>query len=202
MVDKVKNGEPLYGNSKVSDYLQGVAARNSRYSQLFIHILPWFNAVNHDQVSHSGLLLLSWFCSCLLGFFIGIRLIDETSMELTLPSTINKLRGNLKLSAWPRLVPAKIVVLQNNVLRDLAALSDVGFCILIPPGATVIDNAKELIFKLCTFFWRNTKFVAVIHPVLDGMSKNHLGFSPSLYFGPSYFCYAIDALKFTFEFCV
>lgn len=53
MVDKVKSGEPLYGASKVSNYLQGVAARNSRYSQLFIHVLPWFNAVNHDQVSHS-----------------------------------------------------------------------------------------------------------------------------------------------------
>lgn len=52
MVDKVKKGEPLYGTSKVSTYLQGVAARNSRYSQLFVHVLPWFNAVNHDQVSH------------------------------------------------------------------------------------------------------------------------------------------------------
>lgn len=132
MVGKVKNGEPLYGTSKVSDYLQGVAARNSRYSQLFIHILPWFNAVNHDQVSHSDLLLLSRFCLCLLGSFNGIKLIDETSMELTLPSTINKLRGNLKLSDWPRLAPAKIAVLQSNVLRDLAALSDVDFSIIIP----------------------------------------------------------------------
>jgi hypothetical protein len=51
MVDKVKKGEPLYGTSQVSSYLQGVAARNSRYSQLFIHVLPWFNIVNHDQVS-------------------------------------------------------------------------------------------------------------------------------------------------------
>lgn len=51
MVDKVKKGQPLYGASKVSDYLQGVAARNSRYSELFIHVLPWFNIVNHDQVS-------------------------------------------------------------------------------------------------------------------------------------------------------
>jgi hypothetical protein len=50
MVDKVKKGEPLYGSSGVSSYLQGVAARNSRYSQLFIHVLPWFNVVNHDQV--------------------------------------------------------------------------------------------------------------------------------------------------------
>lgn len=50
MVDKVKKGEPLYGTSKVSDYIQGVAARNSRYSELFIHVLPWINIVNHDQV--------------------------------------------------------------------------------------------------------------------------------------------------------
>ncbi|KAJ5731046.1 uncharacterized protein N7483_005554 [Penicillium malachiteum] len=49
MVDKVKKGESLYGTSKVSDYLQGVAARNSRYSELFIHVLPWFNLVNHNQ---------------------------------------------------------------------------------------------------------------------------------------------------------
>lgn len=55
MVDKVKKGEPLYGTSKVSDYIQGVAARNSRYSELFIHVLPWINIVNHDQVS-----LLLW----------------------------------------------------------------------------------------------------------------------------------------------
>lgn len=51
MVDKVKKGESLYGTSQVSSHLQGVAARNSRYSQLFIHVLPWINVVNHDQVS-------------------------------------------------------------------------------------------------------------------------------------------------------
>lgn len=50
MVDKVKAGQPLYGTSTVTPYLQGVAARNSRYSELFIHVLPWFNLVNHDQV--------------------------------------------------------------------------------------------------------------------------------------------------------
>lgn len=53
MVDKVKKGEPLYGKSQMSTYLQGVAARNSRYSELFIHVLPWINAVNHDQVCGS-----------------------------------------------------------------------------------------------------------------------------------------------------
>lgn len=51
MVNKVKKGEPLYGASKLSSYMQGVAARNSRYSELFIHVLPWINIVNHDQVS-------------------------------------------------------------------------------------------------------------------------------------------------------
>ena len=50
MVDKVKKGEPLYGYSKLSPYMQGVAARNSRYSQLFIHVIPWVNTVNHNQV--------------------------------------------------------------------------------------------------------------------------------------------------------
>jgi NADH-ubiquinone oxidoreductase subunit len=51
MVNKVKKGEPLYGTSKLSEHLQGVATRNSRYSQLFVHVLPWFNIVNHSQVS-------------------------------------------------------------------------------------------------------------------------------------------------------
>ncbi|KAJ5090419.1 hypothetical protein N7532_009103 [Penicillium argentinense] len=49
MVDKVKKGEPLYGAPHMSSYLQGVAARNSRYSQLFIHVIPWGNFFNHDQ---------------------------------------------------------------------------------------------------------------------------------------------------------
>jgi hypothetical protein len=50
MVDKAKKGEPLYGYSVLSPYMQGVAARNSRYSQLFIHVIPWVNVVNHNQV--------------------------------------------------------------------------------------------------------------------------------------------------------
>lgn len=49
MVDKVKKGEPLYGESKLSPYLQGVAARQSRYSALMMSIIPWANFVNHDQ---------------------------------------------------------------------------------------------------------------------------------------------------------
>ena len=50
MVEKVKKGEPLYGKSTLSPYLQGVASRNSRYSGVFLHVLPWFNFVNHEQV--------------------------------------------------------------------------------------------------------------------------------------------------------
>lgn len=52
MVDKVKAGKPLYGESQMSEHLQGVAARNSRYSATFNHLLPWFNFANHSQVSH------------------------------------------------------------------------------------------------------------------------------------------------------
>lgn len=51
MVDKVKKGEPLYGESSMTEYMQGVAARNSRYSAMFFHALPWFNFVNHPHVS-------------------------------------------------------------------------------------------------------------------------------------------------------
>jgi len=49
MVDKAKRGEKLYGESTLTPYMQGVAARNSRYSGLFIHVIPWFNFVNHPQ---------------------------------------------------------------------------------------------------------------------------------------------------------
>ncbi|KAF7560038.1 hypothetical protein G7046_g4109 [Stylonectria norvegica] len=49
MVSKVKAGEPLYGESRLSPHLQGVAARQSRYSALFISTIPWFNFVNHSQ---------------------------------------------------------------------------------------------------------------------------------------------------------
>ncbi|KAL5120658.1 hypothetical protein ACEQ8H_001406 [Pleosporales sp. CAS-2024a] len=47
MVDKVKKGEPLYGVSDMTEYMQGVAHRNSRYSSTFSHILMWPNFVNH-----------------------------------------------------------------------------------------------------------------------------------------------------------
>jgi hypothetical protein len=51
MVDKVKKGEPLYGKSDLTPYMQGVAARNSRYSALMANVVPWANFVNHNQVS-------------------------------------------------------------------------------------------------------------------------------------------------------
>ena len=51
MVEKVKKGEPLYGTSSLSPYMQGVASRNSRYSGIWLHVIPWFNFVNHNQVS-------------------------------------------------------------------------------------------------------------------------------------------------------
>ena len=50
MVDKVKRKEPLYGHTTLSPHLQGVAARNSRYAGVFIHVIPWANFVNHNQV--------------------------------------------------------------------------------------------------------------------------------------------------------
>lgn len=49
MVTKVKKGEPLYGVSSTTPYIQGMASRNSRYSGVWLHVLPWFNFVNHNQ---------------------------------------------------------------------------------------------------------------------------------------------------------
>lgn len=68
MVDKVKTGQPLYGTSQVSPYLQGVAARNSRFSELFIHVIPWFNVVNHDQVRPSSFFVSFCYFSGFGGF--------------------------------------------------------------------------------------------------------------------------------------
>ena len=51
MVDKVKKGETLYGESTLTTYMQGMASRNSRYSGVWLHVMPWFNFVNH---SHHG----------------------------------------------------------------------------------------------------------------------------------------------------
>jgi hypothetical protein len=49
LVEKVKAGEPLYGTSTTTPYIQGVASRNSRYTGVFLHVIPWFNFVNHNQ---------------------------------------------------------------------------------------------------------------------------------------------------------
>ncbi|ROV86948.1 hypothetical protein VMCG_10768 [Cytospora schulzeri] len=49
MVDKVKRGETLYGESRLTPHMQGVAARQSRFSALFSDVVPWFNFVNHSQ---------------------------------------------------------------------------------------------------------------------------------------------------------
>lgn len=49
MTEKVKRGEPLYGQTTLTEYMQGAAARQSRYSGVFLHVMPWFNFVNHNQ---------------------------------------------------------------------------------------------------------------------------------------------------------
>jgi len=49
MTDRVKAGLPLYGESRLTEHMQGVASRQSRYSGTFLHVMPWFNFVNHNQ---------------------------------------------------------------------------------------------------------------------------------------------------------
>lgn len=49
MTDRVKKGEPLYGKSTLTEYMQGAASRQSRYSGVFLGVMPWFNFVNHNQ---------------------------------------------------------------------------------------------------------------------------------------------------------
>lgn len=49
MTDRVKQGKPLYGESTLTDYMQGAAARQTKYSGVFLHVLPWFNFVNHNH---------------------------------------------------------------------------------------------------------------------------------------------------------
>ncbi|CAK4030493.1 NADH-ubiquinone oxidoreductase kDa subunit [Lecanosticta acicola] len=51
MTDRVKKGLPLYGASTLTEYMQGAASRQSRYSGVFLHVMPWFNFVHH---SHHG----------------------------------------------------------------------------------------------------------------------------------------------------
>ncbi|KAF2000104.1 NADH-ubiquinone oxidoreductase-like protein 21 kDa subunit [Amniculicola lignicola CBS 123094] len=47
MVDKVKRGEPLYGVSGMTEYMQGVSHRNSRYAATFAQVILWPNFTHH-----------------------------------------------------------------------------------------------------------------------------------------------------------
>ena len=49
MTDRVKRGEPLYGVSTMTAYMQGAASRQSRYAGVWSHVMPWFNFVNHQH---------------------------------------------------------------------------------------------------------------------------------------------------------
>ncbi|EMC92953.1 hypothetical protein BAUCODRAFT_151335 [Baudoinia panamericana UAMH 10762] len=49
MTDRVKKGQPLYGTSTLTEYMQGVASRQSRYAGVWIGVMPWFNFVNHPH---------------------------------------------------------------------------------------------------------------------------------------------------------
>lgn len=49
MTDKVKQGKPLYGHSTMTEYMQGAAHRQSRYTGVWTHVIPWFNFVNHNH---------------------------------------------------------------------------------------------------------------------------------------------------------
>ncbi|KAI5475363.1 NADH:ubiquinone oxidoreductase 21kD subunit [Pseudohyphozyma bogoriensis] len=42
-------GKPLYGETTLSPYIQGVSHRNSVWSQLKFSVMPWFNFVNHEH---------------------------------------------------------------------------------------------------------------------------------------------------------
>ncbi|GAA6062919.1 hypothetical protein JCM10212_007150 [Sporobolomyces blumeae] len=44
-----QQGKPLYGSTDLPEYIQGVAHRNSMWSQLKFGVLPWFNLVNHQH---------------------------------------------------------------------------------------------------------------------------------------------------------
>jgi len=82
MVDKVKKHEPLYGKSTLTPYMQGVASRNSRYAGIWLHVIPWFNFVNHDQVSYANIIteVLTW--------------LTFSSTVLILPNTTYKRKRN------------------------------------------------------------------------------------------------------------
>ncbi|EIM23598.1 hypothetical protein E3Q22_00972 [Wallemia mellicola] len=48
---RAKDGKAIYGDTQLTPYLQGVAHRNSAFSQLKLATIPWFNFANH---SHHG----------------------------------------------------------------------------------------------------------------------------------------------------
>lgn len=106
MVDKVKKGEPLYGKSQLTEYMQGVASRQSRYAGLWIHVMPWFNLVNHNQVRRPSPTLshdLSLFPLFLLfpspstsKRHTPADMSQSRSTVSTLPSTTSKQRGSLR----------------------------------------------------------------------------------------------------------
>ncbi|WWD19343.1 hypothetical protein CI109_103802 [Kwoniella shandongensis] len=45
---RAASGQPIYGETELTPYLQGTAARNSTWSQLKLHAIPWFNVANHN----------------------------------------------------------------------------------------------------------------------------------------------------------
>ncbi|KZV99999.1 NUXm, NADH-ubiquinone oxidoreductase [Exidia glandulosa HHB12029] len=49
LTELARKGKPLYGMSSESTWIQGVAYRNSQWSQLFFRAVPWFNLVNHPH---------------------------------------------------------------------------------------------------------------------------------------------------------
>jgi len=49
LTERAKRGLPLYGTASDSEWVQYVAYRNSKHSQLFFHAVPWFNLVNHPH---------------------------------------------------------------------------------------------------------------------------------------------------------
>ena len=110
MVDKVKKGEPLYGTTDLTPYMQGVAARNSRFSALMANVVPWANFVNHNQVSRGH----SPSCSEVNGLC--------QSMVSTPQSTINKLsessrRRDYRKAAGEALDKSVIVVFDPTELN-------------------------------------------------------------------------------------
>lgn len=90
MVDKVKKGESLWGKSELNEHQQGVAHRNSRYTGVFLHVIPMFNFVNHPYVSLEAedcLVVETWWLTC------------DSSMELIRRSTISRRRRNWRQRA-------------------------------------------------------------------------------------------------------